>query len=141
MKYSVASHSGGTRAPSTSTPALSVPRPRSHIVRGNGFRAGGRAGRELPRGEVVSGRGDPQNRHDILTGSTSHGTAFLPEPGDRTCRNWTSSSDEARPQVGHHDRLGGATTSWNSVHASRGCSQDALRSTGGDGLFYCFATD
>lgn len=91
------------------------------------------------RGEVVTGRGDTPNRHDILTGSQLDGTAF-PGADDRTCRNWTSGG-EGSAQVGHHDRQGGGEnpTSWNSAHASRGCSQENLRATGGDGLFYCFA--
>ena len=91
------------------------------------------------RGEVVNGRGDTPNRHDILTGSQLDGTAFPPGT-DRTCANWTSSGTGSA-QLGHHDRVGGGEnpTSWNSAHASRGCSQDNLRATGGDGLFYCFA--
>lgn len=91
------------------------------------------------RGGVVNGRGDTPNRHDILTGSRLDGTAF-PGTEDRTCSNWTS-ADKGSAQVGHFDRQGGGEnpTSWNSAHASRGCSQDNLRSTGGDGLFYCFA--
>ncbi|HEY8550980.1 MAG TPA: hypothetical protein VIL35_13570 [Vicinamibacterales bacterium] len=91
------------------------------------------------KGEMVNGRGDNPNKHDILTGSQQDGTAF-PAGQDLTCRNWTSSSDGAA-QVGHHDRQGGGAnpTSWNSAHASKGCSQEVLRSTGGDGLFYCFA--
>ncbi|MBD0320896.1 MAG: hypothetical protein ICV87_11220, partial [Gemmatimonadetes bacterium] len=90
------------------------------------------------RGEEVAGRGDTPNRHDILTGSQADGTAFAGTE-DRTCANWTSGG-EGSAQVGHHDRQGGgqAPTSWNSAHASRGCSQENLRSTGGDGLFYCF---
>jgi len=90
------------------------------------------------RGEVVAGRGDTPNRHDILTGSQADGTAFSIAE-DRTCANWTSSGTGSA-QVGHHDRTGGgqAPTSWNSAHASRGCSQENLRSTGGDALFYCF---
>ena len=90
------------------------------------------------RGEVVNGRGDTPNRHDILTGSKTDGTAF-PGTTDKTCSNWTS-SDKGSAQVGHFDRQGGGEdpTSWNSAHASSGCSQDNLRSTGGDGLFYCF---
>ena len=93
------------------------------------------------RGEVVNGRGDTPNRHDILTGSQADGTAFR-GPEDKTCRNWTSSG-EGSAQVGHHDRTGGgqAPTSWNSAHGSRGCSQENLRGSGGDGLFYCFAAD
>jgi hypothetical protein len=91
------------------------------------------------QGEVVNGRGDTPNRHDILTGSTLEGTASK-ESGDTTCANWTSSG-EGSALVGHHDRVGGGPnpTSWNSAHPSRGCSQENLRGTGGDGLFYCFA--
>lgn len=91
------------------------------------------------KGEVVNGRGDTPNRHDILTGSQLDGTAF-PGEGDTTCGNWTKSGDGSA-QVGHHDRQGGGQnpTSWNSAHASRGCSQQNLQGTGGNGLFYCFA--
>ena len=91
------------------------------------------------KGEVVNGRGDTPNRHDILTGSQLDGTAFT-DGADHTCQNWTGSGDGSA-QVGHHDRQGGGQnpTSWNSAHASRGCSQENLRGTGGDGLFYCFA--
>lgn len=93
------------------------------------------------KGEPVNGRGDNPNRHDILTGSQLDGTAF-PAGEDRTCGNWTSSGSGSA-QVGHHDRQGGGAnpTSWNSAHATRGCSQEDLRGTGGDGLFYCFAVD
>ena len=92
------------------------------------------------RGEVVNGRGDTPNRHDILTGSQLDGAAFL-DAADHTCSNWTSSA-AGSAQVGHFDRQGGGDnpTSWNSAHPSRGCSQENLRATGGDGLFYCFAT-
>ena len=92
-------------------------------------------------GAIVNGRGDDPNRHDILTGSQLDGTAF-PGTEDHTCQNWTSSG-EGSAQVGHHDRDGGGDnpTSWNSAHGSQGCSQEALRGSGGDGLFYCFATD
>lgn len=91
------------------------------------------------KGEVVNGRGDNPNKHDMLTGSQLDGTAFT-DGEDRTCRNWTSNSTGSA-QLGHHDRQGGGTnpTSWNSAHASKGCSQENLRGTGGDGLFYCFA--
>jgi hypothetical protein len=99
------------------------------------------------KGEVVNGRGDTPNRHDALTGSQSDGRAF-PSGEDRTCHNWTSSTQGAA-MVGHIDRQGlrddEASKSWNSSHPSRGpdggCSQADLRSTGGDGLFYCFATN
>jgi hypothetical protein len=99
----------------------------------------GKQGSLTERGDTVNGRGDTPNRHDILTGSQPDGTAF-PDTADRTCRNWTSGGDGSA-QVGHHDRQGGGErpTSWNSAHPSRGCSQENLRGTGGDGLFYCFA--
>jgi hypothetical protein len=89
------------------------------------------------KGEVVNGRGDTPNRHDILTGANLDGTLA----GDAmTCSNWTSSG-EGSAMAGHHDRVGGGQnpTSWNSAHATKGCSQENLRGTGGDGLIYCFA--
>jgi hypothetical protein len=91
--------------------------------------------------DQVNGVGDAPNVHDMLTGSRPDGTAFGPAD-DLTCRNWTSSS-AGRGQVGHHDRKGQGTdvSSWNSAHASRGCGQADLASTGGAGLFYCFAID
>jgi hypothetical protein len=91
------------------------------------------------KGEMVNGRGDSPNMHDILTGSGLDGTAF--DTGDdTTCRNWTHSGDGSA-RVGHHDRQGGGEhpTSWNSAHGSRGCSQSDLQGTGGNGFFYCFA--
>jgi hypothetical protein len=93
------------------------------------------------KGEVVNGRGDQPNRHDMLTGSDSMGRLFDPNPAVSTCNNWTSSSDDQTTRLGHHDRHGGPNASWNSVHNSRGCSQQALIGTGGDGLFYCFAVN
>ena len=97
------------------------------------------------KGEVVKGRGDQPNMHDILTGSQPDGTAF-PAGEDRTCGNWTKSGADGAAVVGHHDRIGlndsAPMKSWNSSHPSRGgCSQDALKGTGGAGLFYCFATN
>jgi hypothetical protein len=91
------------------------------------------------KGEQVNGRGDTPNRHDILTGSQTDGSAATAGE-DTTCGNWTSSG-QGSALVGHHDRNGGGDnpTSWNSAHASRGCGQEDLRGTGGDGLFYCFA--
>ncbi|RUV79240.1 hypothetical protein EOA88_24620 [Mesorhizobium sp. M5C.F.Ca.IN.020.14.1.1] len=94
------------------------------------------------KGEVVNGRGDKPNRHDVLTGSKPDGTKIA----DQTCGDWTLSGAEGAAMPGHHDRMGlddsAAAKSWNSSHASRGgCSQEALRSTGGDGLFYCFAVN
>ncbi|TGV53662.1 hypothetical protein EN784_39700 [bacterium M00.F.Ca.ET.141.01.1.1] len=94
------------------------------------------------KGETVNGRGDTPNRHDMLTGSRPDGTRIA----DQTCGDWTMSGAEGAAMMGHHDRTGlddsAAAKSWNSSHASRGgCSQEALKGTGGDGLFYCFATD
>ena len=91
--------------------------------------------------DPVNGVGDDPNRHDILTGSQPDGTAFEGAE-DTTCGNWTSGGDGSA-QVGHHDRRGrgDGINSWNSEHASRGCSQDDLVATGGAGLFYCFAID
>ena len=91
-------------------------------------------------GNPVKGRGSRPNQHDMLTGAPVDGTGYFPDAKDHTCNNWTSSG-EGSAQLGHHDRHGGGNTSWNSAHPSRGCSQDALRSTGGAGLFYCFAAD
>jgi hypothetical protein len=99
------------------------------------------------KGEVINGRGDTPNRHDVLTGSQPDGTAFA-AGDDRTCKNWTSST-QGSAMVGHSDRIGlrddDASKSWNSSHPSRGpdggCSQADLRSTGGDGLLYCFAVN
>lgn len=90
------------------------------------------------RGVMINGRGDEPNRHDVLTGSLSDGTASNVE-GDTTCANWTSNG-EGSALVGHHDRTGGGAnpTSWNEAHGSRGCSQENLQGSGGDGLFYCF---
>ncbi len=91
-------------------------------------------------GEQVNGVGDQPNQHDILTGSDSSGRLVPGNSAVTTCSNWTSNS-EGRAMVGHHDRLGGPSASWNSVHSSRGCSQEDLVGTGGNGLFYCFAID
>jgi hypothetical protein len=95
------------------------------------------------RGTIVNGRGDTPNMHDMLTGSQPDGRAFRGD-NDMTCGNWTKSGSGAAV-VGHHDRQGlrddDASRSWNSSHSSAGCSQDALRSTGGNGLFYCFAAN
>ncbi|NNF03876.1 MAG: hypothetical protein HKN17_05360 [Rhodothermales bacterium] len=95
------------------------------------------------RGEEVNGRGDDPNRHDILTGSTLDGMSFGDSEEDTTCSDWTSSSADGSARVGHHDRTGGGEypESWNSAHGSRGCGLENLRSTGGDGLYYCFATN
>ncbi len=95
------------------------------------------------KGEPVGGRGDPVNMHDILTGSDPQGM-YSTAGGDTTCGNWTKNG-EGSAIVGHHDRIGLKETrhmkSWNSAHGSRGCGQDALKSSGGAGLLYCFAPD
>ena len=99
------------------------------------------------KGEVINGRGDKPNRHDILTGSQPDGTTFA-DGKDHTCQNWTSST-KGSAMLGHADRMGlrddPPSHSWNSAHPSRGkdggCSQADLRSTGGDGLLYCFAVN
>jgi hypothetical protein len=99
------------------------------------------------KGEVINGRGDTPNRHDALTGSDASGRAF-PADKDMTCKNYTSSA-QGSVMLGHIDRTGlddsDPAKSWNSSHPSRGadggCSQNDLKSTGGDGLFYCFATN
>ena len=94
------------------------------------------------KGEVVNGRGDTPNQHDILTGSQLDGTA-IKDGADHTCSDWSSTAADGSAQVGHHDRQGGGTnpTSWNSAHPSKGCSQENLVATGGSGRFYCFATN
>ncbi len=91
------------------------------------------------QGNVVNGIGDSPNQHDILTGSQPDGRAFT-DGEDHTCGNWTSNGDGSA-QVGHSDTHGGGNSSWNSSHASRGCSQENLVGTGGNGYFYCFAID
>ncbi|HEY5622911.1 MAG TPA: lectin [Gammaproteobacteria bacterium] len=95
------------------------------------------------------------NRHEVLTGSRTDGTAYPPDM-DYTCDNWTSNAEPeggadggpmgAAPgkpnvQIGFPDRNGGGNGSWNSSHGTRGCSQRALVMTHGVGMFYCFATE
>jgi hypothetical protein len=95
------------------------------------------------KGEVVSGRGDAVNMHDILTGSDQEGRNST-AGGDTTCGNWTKSG-EGSAIVGHHDRMGLKDTrhmkAWKTSHGSPGCGQDALKATGGAGHSYCLATD
>jgi hypothetical protein len=95
------------------------------------------------KGEVIKGRGDEPNEHDMLTGSDPQGM-YSTAGGDTTCKNWTSNG-EGSAIVGHHDRIGlkdtRHMTSWNSSHGSAGCSQEALVKTGGAGHFYCFAAE
>ena len=99
----------------------------------------GKEGSLTEKGAVVNGRGDTPNTHDILTGSNLDGTHFT-DSADHTCSDWTSNGDGSA-QVGHHDKQGGGQNpnSWNSAHGSRGCSQENLIGTGGNGYFYCFA--
>jgi hypothetical protein len=96
------------------------------------------------KGQLVNGRTDKPNKHDILTGSRPDGSAFPGAPfPDMTCGNWTKSSADGSAMTGHHDRVGPLdapwASSWNSAHPTLGCSQEKVRPTGGDGLFYCFA--
>lgn len=97
------------------------------------------------RGEVVTGRGENPNRHDVLTGSQPDGTAFAgADSANSTCGNWVRYfPNSGKARVGHHDRQGNGPSgsSWNSAHDSQGCSQEELRATGGDGLLYCFAAN
>ncbi len=96
------------------------------------------------KGQMVNGRGDTPNEHDILTGSQPDGAAMAGDPSKTTCGNWTMSGAGAAI-VGHHDRMGlrddAPSRSWNSSHPSRGCSLDNLRASGGAGLIYCFAAN
>lgn len=96
------------------------------------------------KGQIVNGRTEKPNKHDILTGSRPDGTAFPGKPfPDMTCGNWTNGSDTGAAMTGHHDRAGPSdaswAVSWNSAHPTLGCSMEKIRPTGGDGLFYCFA--
>ncbi len=88
------------------------------------------------KGQTVNGRGDQPNQHDILTGSSPDGTS-----SGMTCDNWTSNAEDGSAMVGHFDRMGGGPLpeSWNAAHPSRGCSQENLVATGGNGYFFCFA--
>lgn len=92
------------------------------------------------KSQVVNGRGDTPNQHDILTGSDSHGRAMIASAATTTCNNWTSNAT-GNAIVGHHDRSGGGNSSWNAAHSSRGCGQSDLVATGGAGLYYCFAAN
>jgi len=96
------------------------------------------------RGNSVNGRTDKPNKHDILTGSRPDGTAFAGRPNpDMTCGNWTKGGKDGSAMTGHHDRGSAVVTSWgtswNSSHPTVGCDMESIRSTGGEGLFYCFA--
>lgn len=101
------------------------------------------ANNNLTAQTALTEKGESPSRHDMLTGSQMNGMAFT-DGMDHTCNNWTSSTTGSA-SLGHHDRRGLSDTeqarSWNSSHPSKGCSQENLRSTGGDGLFYCFAAN
>ena len=104
----------------------------------------GKEGSLNEKGGVVNGRGDTPNTHDMLTGSNADGTlATGGLPGGAPCGNWTSNAADGAARLGHFDKQGGGDNpnSWNSAHASRGCSQANLVATGGAGLYYCFATN
>ena len=92
------------------------------------------------KGGMVNGVGDMPNQHDMLTGSDSTGRAVIGRPDVTTCNNWTGNA-AGNALLGHHDRLGGSNSSWNAAHMSNGCSQANLVTTGGAGLFYCFAAN
>jgi len=82
------------------------------------------------KGDMVNGRGDTPNRHDILTGSQARWHV-----AERRRRHDLPELDQQR----HGQRPGRASrppgrrrnpTSWNSAHASKGCSQQNLQATG-----------
>ena len=106
-------------------------------------RIGNALGKQISRtekGGIVNGVGDKPNEHDILTGSTSDGRAYT-DAADHTCSNYSTNAATGSVQLGHADKQGGGNGSWNSTHASKGCGQANLVSTGGAGLLYCFATN
>src|SRR5947207_5097349 len=106
-------------------------------------RTGNAMGKQISlteKGAVSNGVGDMPNTHDILTGSKPDGTAYT-DGMDHTCSNYTSNADTGSVQLGHSDKQGGNNSSWNSAHASAGCSQPKLVQTGGAGLLYCFAVN
>jgi len=106
-------------------------------------RVGNALGKQISlndKGMPTNGVGDMPNQHDILTGSRPDGTAF-PDEADHTCNNYTSNAETGSVQLGHADKQGGNNSSWNSAHASAGCSQPKLVQTGGAGLLYCFAVN
>ena len=93
------------------------------------------------KGDVINGRGDTPNQHDILTGSNADGTVAA----GMTCEDWTSNAGTSKGFVGHHDRIGlkddAPSKSWNASHPSRGCGAEDLPKSGGAGYFYCFAAE
>jgi hypothetical protein len=98
------------------------------------------------KGDMLPGRGDTPNKHDVLTGSQPDGTAYPgTDSANTTCGNWVRYFPmSGKTRVGHFDKNGNdspTNSSWNSAHDTNGCSQDELKATGGDGLFYCFAAN
>jgi hypothetical protein len=82
------------------------------------------------------------NEHDVFTGTAANGMA-LPATPDLTCAGWTAATGGAG-QCGHCNRMGNTgnpPTSWNSAHATPGCSTAQIQSVGGSGRFYCFAVN
>jgi len=90
--------------------------------------------------------GDTPNRHDVLTGS-QRTAPLLPSP-TTDLQNWTSST-QGSAIVGHSDRTGldesAPAKSWNKLASfarpDGRLLASRLRSTGGDGLLYCFAVN
>src|SRR2546429_4883890 len=74
------------------------------------------------KGDIINGRGDTPNRHDVLTGSQPDGTAFA-AGDDPTCKNWTSST-QGSGILGHSAPIGlpddDPPKSWKSPHPPRG---------------------
>ena len=85
----------------------------------------------------------PTNQHDILTGSDSEGRLYIDEEDDaeNTCGNWTLSTGEPGPRVGHSDIPANPdfSPSWNNAHTPDGCTPALLTMVGGAGRLYCFA--
>ena len=87
------------------------------------------------KGEVVKGRGDTPNQHDILTGTNLDGTG-----SGATCNNWTSSAGTAaRPSVTSTARVAAPTRRRGTRRIPRRAAASSLRATGGEAYFYCFA--
>jgi hypothetical protein len=87
-------------------------------------------GQPIPRNPLV---------HDILTGTLPNGTR-----SPDNCSNWTSALGTVRATVGHSDRQGGASPSWNSVHTTGGCTEagnQSIRTGGGRGSLFCFSLE
>src|SRR6187200_2602299 len=65
------------------------------------------------KGNLVNGRTEQPNTHDMLTGSRPDGTAFAGAPfPDMTCGNWTKGGAEGSAMLGHHDVAGPIDNAW-----------------------------